>query len=194
MFKSVIAGILMLFSSVVFAVSFHVDHDGPVEGYYMGASAGNASYLSIIVNDVTRFEGFNNHTTPINTYTSFGNYSAGDTVEFVMYGLSVPANTWYSDITRNSDNSNHMNYTPIVLNAQNALYVTWEDLPFSQSDFDYNDGNFVITNVVASIPEPETYAMLLVGLSLVILSVRRRRDDGGGGFKGDDGSTFIPGI
>lgn len=179
MFKSVIAGILMLFSSVVFAVSFHVDHDGPVEGYYMGASAGNASYLSIIVNDVTRFEGFNNHTTPINTYTSFGNYSAGDTVEFVMYGLSVPANTWYSDITRNSDNSNHMNYTPIVLDAQNALYVTWEDLPFSQSDFDYNDGNFVITNVIASIPEPETYAMLLVGLSLVMLSVRRRRDDGG---------------
>lgn len=200
MIKSLVIGILMLFSSAVFAVSFHVDKDGTVGGYYTGASAGNTSYLSIIVNDVTRFEGFNNHSTPINTYVNFGEYQAGDNVEFVMYGISIPGNTWYSDITRNSDQVDHMQYHDLTLNGSNSLYVSWEDLPFSQSDLDFNDGNFVITNVVASIPEPETYAMLLVGLGLIALSVRRRRRDdgsgsddnnggGGGGFIGDGGSA-----
>lgn len=194
MLKSLVIGIMMLFSSTVFAVSFQVDHDGPVEGYYMGASAGNTSYLSVIVNDVTRFEGFNNHTAPLNSYVNFGTYNAGDVVEFVMYGISVHNNTWYSDIERNWDNSNHMNYHPFTLDNQNALYITWEDLPFSQSDFDYNDGNFVITNVVASIPEPETYAMLLIGLGLVVVSAHKRSNTGGDGTIKDDWNGFTPAV
>jgi len=32
--------------------------------------------------------------------------------------------------------------------------VAWEDLPFTASDFNYNDLNFVFTNVSVSVPGP----------------------------------------
>jgi hypothetical protein len=47
--------------------------------------------------------------------------------------------------------------------------------------FDYNDEAFVFTNVsvslseqVSPVPEPETYAMLLVGLGLMAFTIRRK--------------------
>lgn len=189
MIKSLVFSILMLFSVTISAVTFQVKNDGEVGGYFMGASAGNASYLSIIVNDVVRFEGINNHTTPINGYTNFGTYNAGDNVEFVMYGLSVHENTWYSDVSRNSDGWNHMNHTNVTWDGTQGMYVSWEDLPKGASDADFNDGNFIVTNVVPSVPEPETYAMLLIGLGLVGFTAYRR--GGGGGFVKN---STIPGI
>jgi hypothetical protein len=53
-----------------------------------------------------------------------------------------------------------------------GTYVGFEDLR-GGGDFDYGDETFVFTNI-AAIPEPETYAMLLVGLGVVESAIRRR--------------------
>lgn len=44
---------------------------------------------------------------------------------------------------------------------------------YAAGDFDYDDETFVFTHV-AVIPEPEAYAMLLIGLSVIGSVIRRR--------------------
>jgi len=53
-----------------------------------------------------------------------------------------------------------------------GTYVGFEDLR-GGGDFDYDDETFVFTHV-AVIPEPEAYAMLLIGLSVIGSVIRRR--------------------
>jgi len=42
---------------------------------------------------------------------------------------------------------------------------------------DHDDGKYCGEIVVSPVPEPQTYAMLLIGLGLVGFSARRRKDD-----------------
>jgi len=42
----------------------------------------------------------------------------------------------------------------IVGSIPAGTFVSWEDLPFPASDFNYNDLNFVFTNVSVSVPGP----------------------------------------
>ena len=54
-----------------------------------------------------------------------------------------------------------------------GTYVGFEDLP-SGGDFNYTDEQFVFTNVASSVPEPANVALMLAGVGLLGLGLRRR--------------------
>jgi hypothetical protein len=68
-----------------------------------------------------------------------------------------------------------------ILNGQTNRYGTFDYiLGFNDSykgDADYDDFVVGVNFVAAPVPEPETYAMMLAGLGLLGLSVRRRKSD-----------------
>lgn len=68
-----------------------------------------------------------------------------------------------------------------ILDGQTNRYGTFDYiLGFNDSytgDADYDDFVIGVNFVPAPVPEPETYAMMLAGLGLLGLSVRRRKDD-----------------
>jgi hypothetical protein len=57
-----------------------------------------------------------------------------------------------------------------------VIYVGWEDRTAAQgSDFDYNDLIFAFTNLqITPVPEPSTAVLMLAGLGLIGLMMRRR--------------------
>ncbi|MEP6879187.1 MAG: DUF1566 domain-containing protein [Nitrosospira sp.] len=60
--------------------------------------------------------------------------------------------------------------TPATDNSKASVFAFWNGHDYA---YDKNEGRFAMA--VASIPEPETYAMLLAGLSLVGFIARRRK-------------------
>jgi hypothetical protein len=68
-----------------------------------------------------------------------------------------------------------------ILNGQTNRYGSFDYiLGFNDSytgDADYDDFVVGVNFVTAPVPEPETYAMMLAGLGLLGLSVRRRKGD-----------------
>ena len=74
-------------------------------------------------------------------------------VELVFYLRAPNGNTWSSGPgSRNSDGVAHARITPIT----GGVRIAWEDLPASQSDFDYNDCviDALITPVATATPTP----------------------------------------
>ena len=74
----------------------------------------------------------------------------------------------------NADGLAHANVIYNYGGEAGRTFVGFEDL-YGGGDKDYNDHMFSFTNVSA-VPEPETYAMLLVGLGLVGFTLRRRKE------------------
>jgi uncharacterized protein YjbI with pentapeptide repeats len=76
-----------------------------------------------------------------------GSYSGP--VELVFYLMNQQGDTWYSGPgSRNSDGVAHARITAIT----GGVRIAWEDLPASQSDFDYND--CVIDAFITPLPTP----------------------------------------
>jgi hypothetical protein len=118
-----------------------------------------------------------------------GSVNAGDSLVFVLHNLSLGLDAYSNpslNVPYDDDGSvghNHIystSYTatsPVFGTVPVGTYVAFEDIPFPLSDFNYDDESFVFTNVstVSSVPEPETYAMLLAGLGLLGFAGRRRK-------------------
>ncbi len=121
----------------------------------------------------------NNHTSNLGDFVILGYASAGDVLTFQL-NVSNTGKTWYSDESLNVDGVNHTYSTAFSGDATHSIpggtYVGFEDL-YGGGDLDYDDESFVFTNIshISPIPEPETHAMLLVGLGLVAFTVRRRK-------------------
>lgn len=56
-----------------------------------------------------------------------------------------------------------------------GMFVGFERASADIYSFILTDGSFVVDNLVTAVPEPETYAMLLIGLGAVGAVARRRR-------------------
>jgi hypothetical protein len=56
-----------------------------------------------------------------------------------------------------------------------GMFIGFERASADIYGFGLSDGTFVVDNLVTAVPEPETYAMLLIGLGAVGAVARRRR-------------------
>jgi hypothetical protein len=153
------------------------------------ANAGTYNATTYSFNGVLTSAGFglDNHTSALGDSFNLGHVNAGDTLTLVMKNLTLGAEV-YSDPTLNvayddvgQTGHNHIYSTaytatsPLFPGIPAGIYVGFEDLRFPGSDFNYNDESFVFTNVAASVPEPQTYALLLAGLGVMGVMARRSK-------------------
>jgi hypothetical protein len=170
--------------------TFTATANGPVDAFFVGSSAGLTENIGLFINGVsTGVTGLNNHTSSQGDEVDLGTAHAGDTLTFVMYippasGSPLPAFTWSSDPTQNSDLTQHVYSTDVTagqayVGSPAGTYVGWEDLPRSTADFDYNDDQYLFVNVSSAVPEASTWAMMLVGFGgLAFAAFRRTRKNG----------------
>jgi PEP-CTERM motif len=124
--------------------------------------------------------GLNNHTSTVGQAFNLGAVAAGDEIEFFIADLTTGVN-WFSNAADNSDGFNHAYvtaYTGGVPGIPAGTYVGFEDRG-TGGDYDYNDDQFVFANVASGVPEPSTWAMMLVGFGgLAFAAFRRTRKAG----------------
>jgi hypothetical protein len=167
--------------------TFTAASSGDVIAYIVGGfSAGFTNELGLLINGVdTGIYGLNNHTSAVGDSLNFGPATAGDTLTFVLKNLSLGTSA-YSDPGLNAGydtpgvtEHNHVystDYTatsPLFPGVPVGTYVAFEDLPFPDSDFNYDDESFVFSNVRADVPEP--VSLVLFGIGAVGVAARLRR-------------------
>jgi Domain of unknown function (DUF4114) len=171
--------------------TFTATANGPIDAFFVGSSASLEENIGLYINGVsTGVTGLDNHTSSQGDMVDLGMAHAGDTLTFVMYippasGSPLPAFSWSSDPTQNSDGVQHVYSTDVTagqayLGSPAGTYIGWEDLPKSASDFDYNDDQYVFVNVSSAVPEASTWAMMLAGFGgLAFAGYRRTHRTGG---------------
>lgn len=160
--------------------SFTAVADGDIVAYFAGHSAGYTNWLRLEVNGVdTGLEGLNNQVTPLGTAFNFGPVQAGDSLVFKIRVVNT-GDFFYSQRGLNADGITHI-YSAAYAGGDwgipAGVYVGFEDI-YDGGDRDYDDLRFVFTNVgggEVAVPEPATWAMLIMGFGLVGSAVRRRK-------------------
>ncbi len=168
--------------------TFTATTTGYIGAYFQSSSASYTNTLSLLVNGVVTPQSslgvLNNQTSNVGDYVNLGYVNAGDILTFQMKVLDT-GDIWNSNSASNADGVNHIYSTSFsgdtVLGIPAGTYVGFEDIQ-GGGDFDYNDQAFIFTNIstlaekhISPVPEPETYAMLLIGLGLVAFTVRSRK-------------------
>lgn len=118
---------------------------------------------------------FHNHESSSGASVSLGVISAHTKLPFRLEVLTLPNNWNLGPAGLNTDGNVHARvgqWMADLLITQNGYLVGFEDLP-GESDFDYNDFEFVVTGVIDHTPEPATFGLL--GTALVALGVARFR-------------------
>jgi len=156
----------MLLSLNASALTFQAIEDGAIYGYFSGATAGYDSKLSLSINGKQSAAYIHDHLSVIGDQVNFGYAHAGDTVAFNLEVLTT-GDTFYSIPSLNPDGVDHMRYAQY----DSFLFIGFEDL-FNGGDLDFDDNNAFFTNISA-VPEPDAYMLLLVGLLLMVFSVKR---------------------
>jgi hypothetical protein len=148
-----------------------VNTTGQVLARYEGNSAAFSNDLYLGSSFI-----FNNHATAVGTEVLLGSFAAGTELIFRLHVNNTGFDYFTGPAARNPDNHTHARVQS-DWQTDRAL-VSFEDL--FNGPFDYNDLSFSFTNtrgtpVVPSIPEPQTYALMLAGLGCIALAARRRR-------------------
>jgi hypothetical protein len=167
---------------------------GNITAYFAGSSADNTSDLGMLVKGVsTGLFGLQNNPDPaLGTSFVLGFVTAGDVLTFQLRTLNPAQGSAFSDPTLNGpfDGGNGIQHVystaytatspiigpPGVIPA--GTYVGFEDLP-GGGDRDYNDLQFVFTNVAVNVPGPIVGAglpgLILACGALLALARRRRQ-------------------
>ncbi|MBL8589502.1 MAG: PEPxxWA-CTERM sorting domain-containing protein [Methylobacteriaceae bacterium] len=155
---------------------------GEVKAYFVsGGGAGFTNILGLEAGGVdTGVNGLNNHTSNPGDSLSFGVFAAGTSLVFYIDTNGEGGNRYYSDKSRNADNFNHIysvtyNDGSLPASIPFGTYVAFEDLK-NGGDKNYNDLAFVFVNVQSGVPEPSTWAMMLIGFAGLAVATRRRRE------------------
>lgn len=150
-----------------------------ITAYFVDAKAADDSVLGLLINGVsTGVFGLDNQTSVPGQSLNLGVAHAGDVLTFVLQN-NTKGTTLYSDPTLNGDGFNHIYSTaytatgPIVPGVPPGTYVAFEDRVIPGADLDYNDDQFVFTQV--KVPEPGTWAMMMLGIGAVGYALRRSK-------------------
>jgi hypothetical protein len=165
---------------------------GHVLAYFAGSTAAFDNQLGLLDNGVLTSSGFglDNHSSVIGQLFDLGAVTAGDTLVFVLRINSNASTEVFSDATMNGPydsphaSTNHVYSTPytatgpIFAGIPVGTFVSFEDLPFNSSDLNYNDEDFVFTNVrTTAVPEPTSLLLIGAGLFLAARRLRGARGD-----------------
>ncbi len=142
------------------------------------AGKGSAVYtvrLGAMVNGVDRGFGFDNQSATLGQYHSFGDVNPGDIINFYVF-VTNTGNTWNTDTSLNSDGIRHFYFHPGYPGGDYGIpsgsYFGAEDLA-GGGDFNYTDMQFIART--GALPEPATWAMLILGFGVVGGAMRRRQ-------------------
>jgi hypothetical protein len=151
--------------------NFTATATGDIIAFFAGSTAAYDNQLGLLVNGVdTGVVGLDNHSSALGQSLNLGHANVGDTLTFVMHNLTLgklafsnPAMNGAYDID-GSVGHQHVYSTAYTKTSPiidpiipTGTYVSWEDLQFPNSDFNYNDLDFVFTNVGVtsfSVPGP----------------------------------------
>lgn len=150
--------------------TFTAAASGDVIAYFHGSTASYNNQLGLFVNGVQIGGwGLDNHSSNFGDVYDFGHVDAGQTLTFALRVLTT-GYTLYSDPSMNPDGINHTYATPYTSDDNSNVrippgtFVAFEDQLFGHSDLNYNDEDFVFTNVaaqkVADSPEPASALLL----------------------------------
>lgn len=158
--------------------SFTATSTGDLIAYFAGSGAALENQLGLLVNGAsTNLVGLNNHTSAIGQSFNLGHVVAGDVLTFVDFVTGYA--TWFSNAALNQGNGNHV-YSKAVgageafAGSVAGTYVAFEDLIFPNSDYNYRDHTFVFA-IASAVPEPSTWAMMILGFAGIGFTVYRRR-------------------
>lgn len=117
----------------------------------------------------------NNQTAVKGQQFSLGSFQAGTELAFKIF-VNDTGHTFFNGVAAN--NADNVIHTAYIASFGKPLTVGFEDL-YDGGDRDFNDLVFSLSNVVISaippaVPEPETYFMLLAGLSAIVGLKRRK--------------------
>lgn len=156
---------------------FTATNTGPVWAYFYGSDAAYNSEIGLLVENVsTHTVGLLNHISFVGQSLDLGSAAAGDTLVFQLVVITT-CDTWYSDPSLNSDDLNHTYATDFTGSGKTPVgtYIAFEDYR-GGGDLDYNDYQFVATNVTRNaVPEPAALGLLIAGLATVAIEKRRAR-------------------
>lgn len=157
--------------------TFTPTSNGSLTAYFYGSGASFSETLGLLVNGQKRGIALDNHSSTYGEAYDFGNVSIGDKLVFYI-DVETTGYTYYSDIKMNSDGVNHIYST--AFNGDGKIpagtYVGFEDLSLHQTgwnDNNYTDEQFVFT--VTAVPEPSTWAMMILGFAGIASTYRRRK-------------------
>jgi hypothetical protein len=158
--------------------------NGDVTVYFYGSSADYSSEITLLLNsqviDASTAFFLPNHSSAYGAAATFNNVKAGDILVFVLkITTGTPGLLFYSDPARNSDSLQHVYSADFAGDAfiPAGKYVAFEDI-VGGGDKDYNDHQFVFTNVSIGggepVPEPGS-TLLLLGIGFVPIALGYRR-------------------
>ena len=169
--------------------SFTASATGNVIAYIVGGfTAAYQNQIGLLDNGVLTSAGYglDNHTSTLGTSFDLGTVTKGDTLTFVLNNLTLGAKAYSNpalnvgyDLSTDTIGHNHIYSTaytatsPLLDSAPTGTYVAFEDLRFPASDFNYNDESFIFTDVSTAVPEPATWAFMLIGVGAVGYALRR---------------------
>jgi hypothetical protein len=145
--------------------TFTALNSGQVTAYFYNSDAGYTSVIGMSVNGAAvGGRGLNNHGSVQGQSFDLGTVNAGDVVTFMLYVYDIDY-AWSSNMSQNADGLNHVFATNFGGDSliPAGTYLGFEDL-YGGGDNDYNDHQFVVTNVAATaVPEPATLSLLGAG-------------------------------
>ena len=160
---------------------FNATSTGQVSGYFVGKGpAGDTDYVRML--DITTNTSgdwvFNNQTSQVGDMANFGLANAGDLLVFEIWDQTED-HIYASQPDLSFDGQNHAYATHFsggILNGYDfpaGTYIGMEDWPQGQSDWNYQDDQFIATNVTI-VPEPGSLLALGSGI-LSVMGLARRR-------------------
>jgi hypothetical protein len=157
---------------------------GSINVWFAGkGTATHENLLTAFVNGTwTGIVGLDNQTSALGQYLNLGYVTAGDIIVFKLIDLSSGAN-WFTDSIQNEDGVNHAYMTTFAGGLVGSspvpvgIYLAFEDVIASASDLNYQDLQFYMsTGPIGAVPEPSTWAMMILGFAGVgFMTYRRRR-------------------